>query len=273
MWFKEITGEIVMKLIYISIMLIMLIPISMVEGRDIIVSQGENIQSAITNASSGDTIWVKSGNYHENLNIDKNISLYGWNTGRGDPVIDAGMKGNAITLQAGSDWTEIQGFQVKNAANAGIEVDSNNDYIGFISAINNNYGILVKSSSASKRYNDASVDVSIEDNTFYNNNYGIFLDSCDNYVIQLNTASVNNYGIYINSSHDNQILGNDLVDNRIYDSYDTDNTGSNNWDGNRFTNHNSPHKIPGGSSVDENPVSKTPTVPEIAGKRHRAPRK
>ena len=256
-----------MKRNLVSILAFILVFVFIVKGDDIVVSQGESIQSAITNATYGDTVWVKSGYYSENINIDKKIFLYGWNTGGGDPIIDVGNAGgSAITLSAGSSGTGIQGFNLKNSNEAGIMVNSNNNYIGYIAADHNQYGIKVESSDGG---ND--IGASIEASTFTQNTYGIYLDSSQNYVIQRNTASNNDYGIYLTSSSGNDILGNDLSNNRVHDSYDTDNTGSNNWDGNRFTNHNSPHKIPGGSSVDENPKSKKPNIPNLGDKRHRSP--
>jgi parallel beta-helix repeat protein len=263
-----------MKLMLISILLLFLISVFIADGQqEIIVGPGESIQDAINAAATGDIIWVESGIYSENISVDKRISLYGWNTGGGDPIIDArNGGGSAITLSAGSDGTEIQGFKLRNSNEAGIKVNSNNNYIGFISANNNEYGVLVESSSG-----ENDIGASIEASTFSGNDYGIRLDSSNNYVIQRNTVSNNNHGIYLTSSSDNDIQGNDLSNIGGHDSYDDaeasqDDPGSNYWDGNRFTNHNSPHKIPGGLSVDYNPTSKKPNIPNIAGARHRSPK-
>ncbi|VVB63109.1 Periplasmic copper-binding protein (NosD) [uncultured archaeon] len=162
---------------------------------------------------------------------------------------------------------------MRNSNEAGIRVNnSSGNYIGYIAANNNEYGVLVESSSG---YND--IGASIEASTFFGNDYGIRLNSSSNYVIQRNTVSNNNHGIYLTSSSDNDIKGNDLSNIGGHDSYDDaeasqDDPGSNYWDGNRFTNHNSPHKIPGGLSVDYNPTSKKPNIPNIAGARHRSPK-
>ncbi len=244
-----------------------------VQGEDIVVSPGESIQSAIDNANPEDTIWVNSSTYNENINIDKKIFLYGWDTGSGDPIIDAGSGGgSAITLSPGSDGTEIQGFRLRNSKEAGIEVISNNNYIGFITSDHNEYGILAEDSNG-----ENDIGASIEASTFSNNDYGIRLESSNNYVIQLNTVTNNNHGIYLYSSSNNDLQGNDMENIGGHDSYDDtaaiwDDPGSNYWNGNRIDNHNAPHKIPGGSSVDENAQKNKPTIPEIAGKRHRSPK-
>ena len=200
-----------------------------------------------------------------NINIDKKIFLYGWKTGSGDPIIDAGSGGgSAITLSPGSYGTEIQGFRLRNSNEAGINVLSNNNYISFISADHNEYGVLVESSSGA---ND--IGASIEASTFSQNDYGIRLDSSTDYIIQLNTVTDNDHGIYLYSSSNNYLQGNDMKNIGEHDSFDdTKAAGLNYWDGNRFSNHNSPHKIPGGVSIDENPASKKPSIPDVADMRH-----
>ncbi|MGC9308541.1 MAG: right-handed parallel beta-helix repeat-containing protein, partial [Thermoplasmatota archaeon] len=66
-----------------------------------------NIQDAIDNATTGDTVTVYDGTYHENLVIDKEITLQ---AGSG-PVID-GNGGVCITLAASN--VTIQGFELMN---------------------------------------------------------------------------------------------------------------------------------------------------------------
>ena len=47
----------------------------------------------------GDIIVVRSSIYHENVNVTKQLTLSGIDTGSGKPVVDAGG-GSAITLSA-----------------------------------------------------------------------------------------------------------------------------------------------------------------------------
>ena len=50
-----------------------------------------SIQAAVDNASAGDTIKVRSGTYYEYVNINKQLTLQGVDTGDGMPVVDAGL--------------------------------------------------------------------------------------------------------------------------------------------------------------------------------------
>lgn len=226
-----------MKLILTSILLLGLVFATSTHGRaEIDVGPGESIQAAINFANAGEEIWVKSGIYPENIDVNKSILLYGWDSGDGDPIVSAEHNGSAITLSPGSDGSEIEGLTIINSNDSGIMVKSDGNYINFVNVIDNNYGI--------------------------------YLNSSNDNIIYRNTVFNNNHGIYITSSNGNDLQGNDLKNIGSYDSYDdaTD-PGSNSWDSNRFTNHNSPHKIPGGSSVDRNPESNIPDIPNI--KRHR----
>ena len=59
------------------------------------------IQEAINKAKEGDTIIVYSGVYHENVVVDKSVTL----KGIGYPIVDAGGEGAAITLCTEGDYT------------------------------------------------------------------------------------------------------------------------------------------------------------------------
>jgi parallel beta-helix repeat protein len=70
-----------------------------------------NIQSAIDDARDGDTIYVFTGVYYENLVIDKSVDLIGEN--RDTTFIDGGKKDNVITVTA--DRVNISGFCIRNS--------------------------------------------------------------------------------------------------------------------------------------------------------------
>jgi len=73
------------------------------------------IQQAINMASEGDTISVYSGAYHENVVVNKTVSLIGMN--RNTTVIDGnGAWLDVITIEA--NWVNITGFSVTGGDSA-----------------------------------------------------------------------------------------------------------------------------------------------------------
>jgi len=68
------------------------------------------IQKAISNANSGDTIYVRAGTYYENLIVDKSVTLEGEN--RDTTIIDGGGNGDVIRVAA--DYITITGFTITN---------------------------------------------------------------------------------------------------------------------------------------------------------------
>ena len=68
------------------------------------VEPGESIQSAIDLAVPGDVIEVASGEYDESLNVNKQLSLIGVDTGNGAPSV------NFVAISA--DNCELKGFKV-----------------------------------------------------------------------------------------------------------------------------------------------------------------
>jgi parallel beta-helix repeat protein len=179
-----------------------------------------SIQKAIKASSSGDTILVKSGTYFENVEVNKKLIL----RGIGNPVVDAGESGSAITLSA--DGTTLEGFTATGSGfeEAGINVTSRNNTLSGNNASNNAYsGISLSSSSKntlngnnanSNKYHgiyllDSSNNNILGNIANSNNNYGIDLESSSSNTLSRNNASNNNnYGIYMDSSSNNKIYNN-----------------------------------------------------------------
>lgn len=189
-----------------------------------------SIAEGINLGHLGDTIEVQSGIYYENLNVSKPIALIGKDTGEGKPVIDAGGKGNAITVFA--EEVTVDGFNLTNSLGsrievlAGIEVLSNHSTIINNLAFNNENGILVTSSDNIIRGNEALSNIygikikggaannSIIDNSLMDNNYGLFLLASKDNTILGNQAEKNEFGIMLNESSGNNLSRNEMQGNK-----------------------------------------------------------
>jgi len=90
------------------------LPVGFAQTATITVGLGESIQEAIDAAEPGDTIKVQSGIYLENVNVTKQLTLVGLDTGSGMPIVAAGGNGNAITLSV--DGIFLEGFEATNAS-------------------------------------------------------------------------------------------------------------------------------------------------------------
>ncbi len=180
------------------------------------------IQDAIDNASSGDTIYVYSGTYNENVIVNVSINLTGEN--KDNTTIDGSKNGNTVTITA--DWVNLSEFTIQNGGeeedDAGLRVESN------YTNITNN---IIKDCDASGLFLEGANNNTIFNNTFTNITYTstIFLWNSSAY----NNISKNNItncgcGICIgNGSHHNNVMDNDIVNNS-YGVYLWINTTSNN---------------------------------------------
>jgi len=164
----------------LSFALVIIVSAVLLEGSSeavtIQVTTGQSIQAAIDTANPGDIIEIDSGTYHVNVDIVKTLVL----RGIGDPVIDAGYRGSAITLSA--DGIVIEGLILtgSSASCAGIDVtNASRDNLINGNTITGNRGDGIDLW--------ASVNNSISGNTINNNDKnGIGLWSCDYILITKN---------------------------------------------------------------------------------------
>jgi nitrous oxidase accessory protein NosD len=78
----------------------------------------QHIQDAVDNASNGDMVFVSSGNYNENVNVTKSISLIGEN--KNDTIIKYDKMGEeAVSLY--SNNVILSNFSVNNSKGFGID--------------------------------------------------------------------------------------------------------------------------------------------------------
>jgi parallel beta-helix repeat protein len=145
------------------------------------------IQDAIDNASDGDTVFVYSGVYNEQVSINKSINLFGEN--KSTTIINGQENGCIITLLA--DNNIVTNFTIKNAG-----FNGNEDIAG----------IIVYSSS-----NQISETIITSDTE---NAYGVLLVNSSYNIITMNIIH-NNYhsGIEVRGGQENSITYNLLFNN------------------------------------------------------------
>ncbi len=175
------------------------------------------IQDLIDNASDGDTIYIPSGTYYENIVIDKSISLVGED--RDTTIIDGSGVGDVVFISA--DWVNITGFTIRNSGvftisyyEAGIDINSK-----YVTITDNNI---------SNNYRGINIDYTFEgphsiiimDNVISNNIfYGIDIIFSFNNIIKGNSISNNLGGIMLHPSDSNTIIDNVIFDNDRYGIY------------------------------------------------------
>ena len=163
-----------------------------------------SIQAAVDAANPGDTVFVYSGTYYENVIINETINLNGEN--RDTTIIDGSGITNVIFVNV--DFVNISGFTVKNSGSnwndAGIKIESSSN----ISIIGNNvsshkwHGIIL---------NRSSNDSQIINNIVSNNYHGIRIYGSKNSVI--NNTIISNSGFGVTTSYKTIITGNTILNN------------------------------------------------------------
>lgn len=125
-----------------------------VEGRTYIVGNDglathKSIGEAVSAASAGDTIYMKSGVYNEAVTIDKKVSIKPLTGEKGEILLDGSNKDTGITIVASG--CSIEGFTLKNySKGAGIIVQSNDNTIKNNQFIDDKPGLMIQGSSNNK---------------------------------------------------------------------------------------------------------------------------
>ena len=146
-----------------------------------------SIHEAINRTFPGDTIFVKSGIYQENLLLDKKIDLIGVDSGSGAPVIIPLKNGNAMEILA--DGCRVEGFTIQSIEFLdGIRVESSNNTIKGNTFLNNANGILLVSAMKNTLYGNTITNSS---------NVGIALEGSNDNLIEENIVSENSIGIQL----------------------------------------------------------------------------
>ena len=174
-----------------------------------------SIQSAVNNATAGDTVIVHDGTYAENVIVNFERLTIRSDNGSASTIVQAASPGEHV-FEVTASYVNISGLTVKDAATAGkagIYLGTGVEHCDITNnvATNNWAGIYL----ASSKYNN------IRNNTAYSNGkYGIYLFSSSNNNIRDNTAYSNNKrGIYLSSSPNNKISYNNASNNEEHGIY------------------------------------------------------
>lgn len=166
------------------------------------------IQWAIGNASDGDTIYVRSGIYYENIFINKSITLVGEH--RDSTIINGSKTGYVVAIEANN--VSIQNFTITKSGDlpySGILIKSSmGNVITNNRIIENSYGIQLFLSSNNN----------ISGNLISNNVYdGIYLLTSFSNFISCNVVLSNGLsGISLYNSGGNIVYDNTISNNRFY---------------------------------------------------------
>ena len=155
----------------------------------------QHINDAVLNSKPGDTIYVNEGTYHEDITIDKTITLVGED--KSNTIID-GMYNDTI-LYVTEDNVNILNFTIRNSGgckdNAGVKLISDNNQVTDCIIYRTKTGI----------YLDDSDDNEISNCLFHTNGEGIFLETSSNCEIKDCEFCHNAIGINLQSSTKNSI--------------------------------------------------------------------
>jgi len=236
-----------------------------------------SIQGAINNADEGDTIFVSSGTYYENVIVNKRVLLVGEN--RENTVIDGNGTGKVVFVMA--DNVTISDFTVRNSGydvyDGGIWSTSDRNMISNNLISNSSWGISLDHAASNIvngniiegleehsygswgggviLWGNSSKNIMFDNIIACHEDNGIFLDenSSENYVIANTILNQLINGISCTGSN-NTLYHNSLLNNtnQAYTS-GTNNTWDNGWEGNYWSDYD-------GVDSDRDGVGDTPYV-------------
>ncbi|MCK5031602.1 MAG: right-handed parallel beta-helix repeat-containing protein, partial [Thermoplasmatales archaeon] len=154
-----------------------------------------HIQDGVVAASDGDIIYVFSGEYYENIVVDKSITLFGEN--RKDTIIDGMYREYVVHVI--EDCVAIEQFTIRNSGgymdNAGIKLDSESNVIRKCIIYRTKTGVYVNGTN----------DNEINNCTFHTNGEGIYLRSSNGNEVTDCYFSHNALGLNIGDSNEIEI--------------------------------------------------------------------
>lgn len=215
MWVKMIEIRTFRRVCLFAIFLV-LVPISETGAAgNIYVPPGESIQEAVDNAFPGDTIFIKPGEYNENVQINQdNLTIISYSKNPYNTIITGADRESNVFKVAASNVT-ISGFSITDS-NCGIYLNSaqncviNNNIIS-----GNNIGICLSMSENNTLSNnivssntDRGIKLSTSSgNTIYNNHFNNTNNARDDELNTWNRTSGNCWSDYIGQDGDRDGIG------------------------------------------------------------------
>lgn len=180
-----------------------------------------NVQDAVDAANDGDTIFVYTGVYYENIKIFKRVSLTGED--KDNTILDGGNVGDVIRIDANS--VVISGFTIQHGVDYGLELYDCSDVTitGNIICDNNGGGIQIYYASKT----------TVSGNIFEDNYYdGIEVRLSSRTTVIGNTIKGNLRGCLLLGGSFNKFIKNNFIKNKWQVYFDSDALDFNGWYGN-----------------------------------------
>jgi parallel beta-helix repeat protein len=194
-----------------------------------------SIQGAVDNATDGSTVYVSSGEYSENLVINKSINLVGENM---ETAIIDGMS-NGTVVYVDSDNVSISDFKLRYSGCScsdyyGVDVGSGRQNISIISndIFSDSTGILVRKGQGiliarnnitfSRDYSiviEDSIGIQLLENSVADNLNQIDVSNSTQMAIVNNKMMNDGNGIAFTRSNNNTLVGNIIASNSLYGLY------------------------------------------------------
>lgn len=199
-------------------------------------SQSNAIQSAISQARDGETIFVQGpGVFHERVVVQKSIRLIGLNS----PVIDADFSGTPVII--GASNVELRGFTIRNsgrdlgASDSGILISGNGANVRDCRVESDAFGIYIRGANdcvieRNEIFGNAKVPSAARGNgihlwntkhnrilvnVVHDKRDGMYFSYADENVIGGNCVFETRFGIHYMYSHQNRLLTNSLTRNAV----------------------------------------------------------
>lgn len=192
------------------------------------------IQAAVDAANSGDTVFVYSGYYAENVWIDKTINLTGED--KNNTIVDGGLNLDTVTIFA--NWVNVSGFTIIKGNPAGVYITSfslyntvENNIISdnFDSGVqiywysdhntianntifnNSNCGVLILDGNDFNKVADNIIENTTTSSIFITNPSGANPNFNNN--IMNNMVNNSQFGVYLYNLNDNNVIQGNFINN------------------------------------------------------------